>query len=103
MAVIKVTTDSFKSEVLGSDKVVLADFNADWCGPCRMLAPIIEEISEEREDVKVVGINTDDEEALAVEYGIYSIPCLIVFKDGKEVKRSMGFQSKEALLGLLEV
>lgn len=101
MAVIKVTTDSFKSEVLESDKPVLVDFNADWCGPCRMLAPIIEEIAEEREDVKVVSVNIDDEDGLATDYGIYSIPCLVVFKDGKETGRSIGFQGKDALVGLL--
>lgn len=103
MAVIKVTTESFKNEVLNSDKPVLADFNADWCGPCRMLAPFIEEISAEREDVKVVSINIDEEDALATEYGIYSIPCLLVFKGGKETARSVGFQGKDALVKLLEV
>lgn len=102
MAVIKVTTDSFKSEVLNSDKPVLADFNADWCGPCRMLAPIVEEIAAEREDVKVVSINIDDDDKLAADYGIYSIPCLVVFKDGAETGRSIGFQGKDALIRLLE-
>lgn len=101
MAVIKVTRDNFESEVLRSDKPVLADLNADWCGPCRMLAPIVEEIAEEREDIKVVSINIDEEDSLATEYGVYSIPCLIVFKDGKETKRSIGFQNKEAVMKLL--
>ena len=102
MAVIKVTKDNFENEVLNSDKPVLADFNADWCGPCRMLAPLIEEISEERGDVKVVSINIDDEDTLAEDYGIYSIPCLVVFKGGKETGRSVGFQGKDALVKLLE-
>lgn len=102
MAVINVTTDSFKSEVLEADKPVLVDFNADWCGPCRMLTPIIEEIAEEREDVKVVSVNIDDEEELATSYGIYSIPCLVVFKNGEESGRSIGFQGKDALVKLLE-
>ena len=101
MAVIKATTDSFENEVLKSDKPVLVDFNADWCGPCRMLAPLIEEIANERDDIKVVSVNIDDEDVLAEDHGISSIPCLVVFKDGKEVKRSVGFRGKDAVLELL--
>ena len=101
MAVIEVKKDNFESEVLNSDKVVLADFNADWCGPCKMLKPIVEEISE-REDVKVVSINIDDEDELAEDYEVYSIPCVVGFKNGKEVARSVGFKSKEEIEALLE-
>ena len=80
MAVIKVTRDNFEAEVLKSDKPVLADFNADWCGPCRMLAPTLEEIAAERDDVKVVSINIDDEDILAEDHGVFSIPCLVYSK-----------------------
>ena len=101
MAVIKVTRDNFEAEVLKSDKPVLADFNADWCGPCRMLAPTLEEIAAERDDVKVVSINIDDEDILAEDHGVSSIPCLVVFKNGSEVNRSIGLRPKDAVLELL--
>ena len=101
MAVIEVKKDNFESEVINSEKTVLADFNADWCGPCKMLKPIVDEISE-REDVKVVSINIDDEDELAEDYEVYSIPCVVVFKNGKEVARSVGFKSKEEIEALLE-
>ena len=89
MAVIKVTTDNFEKEVLNSDVTVLADFNADWCGPCRMLKPIVEEIASENPNIKVVSINIDDEDELADEYNVASIPCVVVFKNGVEVQRSI--------------
>lgn len=98
MAVIEINEKNFESEVLKSDKLVLADFNADWCGPCQMLKPIVESIAEERKDIKVVSINIDDEEDLAEKYEIYSIPCLVLFKDGQEVKRNVGLQPKDAVL-----
>ena len=101
MAVVKVTKDNFVSEVIESEKTVLADFNADWCGPCRMLAPLLDEIAASRDDVKVVSINVDNEGELAGEFGISSIPCLIVIKDGREVRRSIGFQGKGAIENLL--
>ncbi len=101
MAVIEINEKNFESEVLNSDKVVLADFNADWCGPCQMLKPIIEEISDERNDIKVVSINIDDEEDLAEKYEVYSIPCVVAFKDGKEVRRSVGFKPKDDILSLI--
>ena len=101
MAVIEVKKDNFESEVINSEKTVLADFNADWCGPCKMLKPIVEEISK-REDVKVVSINIDDEDELAEDYEVYSIPCVVVFKNGKEVARSVGYKSKEEIEALLE-
>ena len=92
---------NFEKEVLKSDKKVLVDFYATWCGPCRMLSPIVEEIKEERKDIKVLSIDVDEEEEIAREYGIMSIPCLIVFEDGKEINRSIGFQSKESILEML--
>lgn len=101
MAIIPVTYEHFEEEVLKSDLPVLADFNADWCGPCRMLAPILEQIAEERSDCKVVSINVDDESELAEQFEVSSIPCVVLFKGGKEVARSVGLRPKEALEGLL--
>ena len=101
MNVIDVNEKNFEEEVLKSKKKVLVDFNADWCGPCRMLRPIIEQLSD-NEDYKFVSINIDDEENLASKYGVMSIPCLVVFENGKEVKRSVGLIPKnevEKLLG----
>ena len=97
MAVIKVTSDNFNKEVLNSEKPVLADFNANWCGPCRMLKPIVEEISEENPNVKVVSINIDEEDELADEYNMSAIPCLILFKGGAEFDRCVGLRPKAAL------
>ena len=101
MAVIDVNEKNFEQEVLKSDKVVLADFNADWCGPCKMLKPIVHEIADERADVKVVSINIDDEEDLAEKYEVFSIPCVVAFKNGEEVARSVGFKPKAELLKLI--
>ena len=101
MAVVKVTRENFENEVIKSDKPVLVDFNADWCGPCKMLAPVLEEIAGSRDDVKIVSINVDDEDILAEDYGVSSIPCLVVVRDGKEVKRSIGFRGKDAVLEML--
>lgn len=102
MAVIHLTLENFEAEVIQSDKPVLVDFFAPWCGPCRMLSPIIDEIAEERTDVKVCKINTDEQEELAMRFGIMSIPTLIVFKNGEVVKKTMGVQPKAAILGLFE-
>ena len=101
MAVLEVNEKNFEAEVINSDKVVLADFNADWCGPCKMLKPIVEEISEERKDIKVVSVNIDDEEDLAENYEVFSIPCVIVFKNGQEIARSVGLKPKSELLQLI--
>ena len=101
MAVVKVTRENFENEVIKSHKPVLVDFNADWCGPCKMLAPVLEEIAGSRDDVKIVSINVDDEDILAENYGVSSIPCLVVIRDGKEVKRSIGFRGKDAVLEML--
>lgn len=102
MSVIKVTAKNFEEEVLKSEKPVLADFNADWCGPCRMLKPVIDEISEERDSIKVVSINIDEESELAESYGVISIPCVVLFRNGEEADRSIGFKPKEELEEMLE-
>ena len=91
--------EEFKKEVIDSKAEVLVDFYADWCGPCKMLSPIMDEISKEKTVFKV---NVDDEQDLAMEYGVMSIPCVIAFKDGKEVNRSVGLKSKDDILGLLK-
>lgn len=101
MAVIKVTTDTFEKEVLEAEGPVLVDFNADWCGPCKMLAPVIDELAEEHPEIKVVSVNIDDEEDLADEYDVFSIPCLVVFRDGEEADRSVGGRSKDEILEMI--
>ena len=100
---ITLTVDNFKSEVLESDKPVLVDFWATWCGPCRMIAPIIEEIANELSStVKVGKVNVDEQEELAVKYGISSIPTLLLFKGGEVVKKTLGYMPKEAVLKFIE-
>ncbi len=95
--IIEGTKENFKKEVLQSNKPVVIDFNAAWCGPCRMLAPVIENIAKEKENIKVISINIDQEEELAEQYNVYSIPCLVYIKDGKEIKRNVGLLSKSEL------
>ena len=102
MAVINLTLENFEAEVIKSNVPVLVDFWASWCGPCRMLSPIVDQIAEERTDIKVAKVNVDEQEELAMRFGIMSIPTLIVFKNGEAVKRTMGVQPKAAILGLLE-
>ena len=97
MKIIEINSDNFEKEVLKSDKLVIADFNANWCGPCRMLRPTLDEIAEENENIKIVSINVDEEDALAEQYGVSSIPCLVFFEKGKEVKRNIGLVPKDAL------
>ena len=94
MAVLQIKEDQFEAEVEKAEGKVLVDFWASWCGPCKMLSPVVEQLSEEKTDVKFVGIDVDEAERAAVKYGISSIPCLILFENGKEVKRSVGFQPK---------
>ena len=97
MPVLTITNKNFEKEVLNSNKLVIADFNANWCGPCRMLGPILEEVAKEKKEIKFVSINVDDNQTLAEKYQVTSIPCLIIFKDGNEIKRSVGLLSKEDL------
>lgn len=97
MAVKTLTEATFKEEVLQANQPVLVDFYADWCGPCRMLRPTLEELSEERTNVKFAAINIDDNPELADDFDISSIPCVILFKNGAEADRSVGLVPKEAL------
>ena len=99
MSVKLLNEEEFKKEVLEAKEPVLVDFFANWCGPCKMLAPIMEEISETH---KVFKVDTDEAGDLAMEYGIMSIPCVILFKDGKEVNRSVGLRTKEDLLKMVD-
>ncbi len=101
MSVIKINKDNFQSEVINSNKTVLLDFYADWCGPCRMVSPIVDEIAEERADIKVGKINVDEQSELAERFGISSIPALVVMKDGKIVNQSVGARPKEQILSML--
>lgn len=101
MKIIKVTNDNFTSEVLNSDAPVLVDFNAEWCGPCRMLAPVLEELASKRNDLKIVSINIDEEEDLAEKYDVLSIPCLVLFKGGEEKNRSVGLKPLEEIEEML--
>ncbi len=101
MPVIKINKDNFQAEVLESKKTVLLDFYADWCGPCRMLSPIVDEIAEERADIKVGKVNVDEESELAERFGVFSIPALIVFKDGKVAAQDVGAKPKAQILAML--
>ena len=101
MAVFNITKDNFDSEVLSADVPVLLDFWAGWCGPCRMLSPIVDQVAEEAADVKVGKINVDEEPELARRFGIMSIPTLIVMQEGKQVNKSVGVIPKAAILNLL--
>ncbi|MFH1827180.1 MAG: thioredoxin [bacterium] len=98
MAVIQVAQDKFKEEVLDNKGVVFVDFYAQWCGPCKVTSPVIDEISEEKKDIKFVKIDVDQNSDLASQYSIFSIPTFIVFKDGKVINQLVGAMGKEAFL-----
>ncbi len=101
MVVVQITRENFMSEVTNSEKPVLLDFYADWCGPCRMVTPIVDEIASERSDIKVGKINVDNQPELAQQFRVMSIPTLVVLKDRKIVSQSVGAKTKEQILEML--
>ena len=101
MAIVHLSKDNFKEEVLESKVPVLVDFWATWCGPCQTMGPVVDELSQELTDVKVGKVNVDEQMALAREYKVMSIPTFLVFKEGEVVKRDMGVMSKEEVEGLV--
>ncbi len=101
MSAIHITKDNFENEVLNSEKKVLLDFWAPWCGPCRMVVPLIEEIAGERSDIKVGKINVDEEPELAAQFGVMTIPTLMVMENGQIVNQAVGARPKEEILKLL--
>lgn len=101
MSVIEITSKNFETEVTASEKTVLIDFWASWCGPCRMLSPVVDEIAEERSDIKVCKINVDDEQELAGRFGVMSIPTLVVFSGGQVKNKSVGVIPKDKILEML--
>ncbi len=102
MAVVNITNANFKEEVLDSDKKVLVDFWAPWCGPCRMVSPIVDEIAEENSAIKVAKINIDEQPQLAAQYGVMSIPTLIVYENGDVADKAVGARNKSFILQMLE-
>ena len=101
MAVLKITKDNFEQEVVQSEQPVLLDFWAEWCGPCRMLSPVVDQVADEVTDVKVGKINVDEEPELARQFGVMSIPTLVVMEGGKPVNTTVGVQPKQAILAML--
>ncbi len=102
MSVLTITKENFDDQVLQSDKPVLVDFWAPWCGPCRMVSPLVDQIAEERADVAVGKVNVDEQPELAAQFGVMSIPTLLVFKEGKLAQKAVGARPKEDLLALLD-
>ena len=103
MSVIDVKTADFEAEVLKSDKTVLVDFCSVWCGHCRMLSPVVDQVAEENPDIKVCKVNVDEEQQLAIKYGVMSIPTLLVFKGGELVNQSVGVIPMEEVLNLIKL
>lgn len=101
MAIMKVTAENYE-QVKNSDKTVLLDFYADWCGPCRMVGPLVEQLAEEYPEYLICKINVDDEPGLAAQFGVVSIPTLVVMRDGEVVKQSAGAKPKHLILAMLE-
>ena len=102
MSVLRITNQNFEEEVLNSDKITIVDFYADWCGPCKMMAPIIDKIAEENNDIKVGKLNVDESGEIAGQFNIMSIPTVVVFKDGKEFKRFVGVTSKDNIINAIK-
>lgn len=102
MSVLHINHESFEKIIAQDGKTVLVDFWATWCGPCRMIAPVLEEVAKERPDVTVCKVDVDEERDLALEYGVSSIPTLLVFRDGKVVNQSIGAMPKERVLAMLQ-
>lgn len=103
MSAININQANFQNEVIDSDRPVLLDFWAPWCGPCRMVVPIVEEIAAERSDIKVGKVNVDEQPELARQFGVMSIPTLVVMRDGKIVRQAVGAQPKPQILDMLKV
>ncbi len=101
MAVVEITKDNFEQTVLKADKPVLVDFWAEWCGPCQMMGPIVDEVAEERDDIIIGKLNVDTQPEIALRYNVMSIPTLILFENGEEAQKSIGLISKEELLELI--
>ena len=101
MAVVKLTNENFESEALRSAKPVLVDFYADWCGPCKMVSPLVDELAEESDAYKVAKVNVDDYPEIAARYGVMSIPTLIVFKNGQVAQQAVGARGKDAIRKML--
>ena len=101
MSVLKITNSNFREDVLNSEKITIVDFYADWCGPCKMMSPIIDKIAEENKEVKVGKLNVDEAQDIAIKYNVMSIPTIIIFKNGMEFKRFVGVTSKSEILNAL--
>ena len=100
--ITNITKDNFEAEVLQSEKPVLEDFWASWCGPCKMIAPEVEQVAMERDDIKVCKVNVDEEGELSIRYGVMSIPTLLIFQNGEVITTAIGYRKKDEILDLLK-